>query len=211
MFRSSSVEIQGYMPRVALMFALLCPLAGCPQASSEPTAPPASSGTQASEIDIAVLPNNTTIHSSRTKVSAVGSDGAISWQLALPDGDMVIAPVAVALNSVAYVRGSKAIHAMLPDGKWLWSKPLDGRSFAKTRAADSPVATSDSTVALVVGDDVLRFDHTGAVRFRVSVPEGHVTGRPIAGMDGSLLVPTTSGLYSITPDGNFAWRSNTIK
>jgi outer membrane protein assembly factor BamB len=65
---------------------------------------------------------------------------------------------------------------------------------------------SDSTVALVVGDDVVRFEHDGAIRWRFTLPEGRVVSRPAAGMDGSLLVHTTGGVYSINPEGAVSWR-----
>jgi outer membrane protein assembly factor BamB len=158
------------------------------------------------ESELAVLPNNMTLLSAKNRIIAIRGDGDIAWELALPDGDTVIAPVAVGLNSVTYVRGAKAIHAALPEGKWLWSKPLEGQAAARSRAANTPVAMSDSTVALVVGDDLLRFDHDGAVRWRISLPEGKVLGRPAAGMDGSLLVHTSAGVYSVNPEGTVSWR-----
>lgn len=180
---------------------------GCVQKSAEANpAPAASSAGAAHEVTIVVSPNNTTVQTVKDRMAAVTTNGEVAWQLTIPDGDMAIAPAAVAMNSVAYVRGNKAIHAATPEGKWLWSRPLDGRSFARTRASDSPVAMSDSTVALVIGDDVLRFDHAGAVRWRVTLPEGHVIAQPAAGMDGSLVVSTTAGLYSINPEGNIAWK-----
>jgi outer membrane protein assembly factor BamB len=167
---------------------------GCVQKSAEANpAPPAASAAPA-EVTIVVMPNNTTVQTVKDRLSAVTTNGELAWQLTIPEGDTAIAPAAVAMNSVAYVRGGKAIHAATPEGKWLWSRPLDGRSFARTRAADSPVAMSDSTVALVIGDDVLRFDHTGSVRWRVTLPDGHVIAPPAAGMDGSLVVYTTAGL-----------------
>ena len=179
---------------------------GCVQKSAEANpAPPAASAAPA-EVTIVVLPNNTTVQSVKDRLAAVSTTGELAWQLTVPEGDTAIAPVAVAMNSVAYVRGNKAIHAATPEGKWLWSRPLDGRSFSRTRASDSPVAMSDSTVALVIGDDVLRFDHAGSVRWRVTLPDGHVISQPAAGMDGSLLVSTTAGLYSINPEGNIAWK-----
>jgi outer membrane protein assembly factor BamB len=179
---------------------------GCVQKSAEANpAPPAPTAAPA-EVTIVVLPNNTTVQTVKDRLAAVTTTGELAWQLTIPEGDTAIAPAAVAMNSVAYVRGNKAIHAATPEGKWLWSRPLDGRSFARTRAADSPVAMSDSTVALVIGDDVLRFDHSGAVRWRVTLPDGHVIAQPAAGMDGSLVVSTTAGLYSINPEGNIAWK-----
>lgn len=178
---------------------------GCTQKYAGANPAPSASSAPA-EVTLAVLPNNTTVQTVKDRVSAVSTTGELSWQLTLPEGDMAIAPAAVALNSVAYIRGAKAIHAVLPEGKWLWSRPLDGRSFSRTRASDSPVALSDSTVALVIGDDVVRFDHSGTVRWRVSLPDGHVISQPAAGMDGSLLVSTTTGLYSINPEGNISWK-----
>ncbi|HWP04168.1 MAG TPA: hypothetical protein VNN72_00440, partial [Polyangiaceae bacterium] len=151
--------------------------APAPAATVEPARAPI-------ESELAVLPNNVAILSSKGRITAIGGDGNIVWELALPDGDAAIAPVAVGLNSVAYVRGTKAIHAVRPEGKWLWSKPLDGQSSGRSRATNTPVAMSDSTVALIVGDDVLRFDHEGALRWRLSIPEGKIVGRPAAGMDG---------------------------
>lgn len=160
----------------------------------------------AGESELAVLPNNVAILSTKNRIVAIRGDGDVAWELVVPEGDAVIAPVAVGLNSVAYVRGTKAIHAAGADGKWLWSKPLEGQSSARSRSTNTPIAMSDSTVALVVGDDVLRFDHNGAVRWRVSIPEGKIVGRPAAGMDGSLLVYTTAGVYSINPEGAVSWR-----
>lgn len=169
-------------------------------------AAPASSSATSAEANVAVLPNNTTIHAGTNRIIALRTDGEIVWELTLPDRDTIIAPVAVALNSMTYVRGTKAVYAAQADGKWLWSKALEDRSFAKSRAADSPVAMSDSTVALVIGNDVVRFDHTGAVRWRISLPEGHVSARLAAGMDGSLIASTTSGVYSVSPEGQVTWR-----
>jgi hypothetical protein len=177
---------------------------GCAQKSAGATPAPVTSAPP--EVTLAVLPNNTTVQAVKDRLSAVGTNGEIAWQLTLPEGDMAIAPVAVAMNSVTYVRGAKSVHALLPEGKWLWSRPLDGRSYSRTRASDSPVAMSDSTVALVIGDDVLRFDHSGAVRWRVTIPDGHVISQPAAGMDGSLIISTTAGIYSINPEGNISWK-----
>jgi outer membrane protein assembly factor BamB len=185
----------------ALAFATVACGREAPAAPSH--APPVAT---ANEADLAVLPNNTSIYCTKEKLVAIRSDGEIAWELPFTDGDTAIAPVAVAANSVAYVRGRKALHAAQPDGKWLWSKPLEGQASAKSRAANAPVSLSDSTVAVVVGDDVIRFDMQGAVRWRVTIPEGHVNNRPASGMDGSVLVPSTAGLYSVDPAGKIAWR-----
>lgn len=202
--REVSAERSGKLVAV-LSSALVVFAAGCKQKSAEATpSPSASSGPP--EVTLVVLPNNTSVQTVKDRLAAVNTNGEVAWQLSLPDGDTAIAPPAVAMNSVAYVRGSKSLHAVMPEGKWLWSRPLDGRSYSRTRASDSPVALSDSTVALVIGDDVLRFDHAGTVRWRVSLPEGHVVSQPAAGMDGSLLVATTAGLYSINPEGNISWK-----
>ena len=98
------------------------------------------------------------------------------------------------------------MYAAQPDGKWAWSKPLENRSSAKTSVSDTPVTFPDSTVAVAVGDDIVRFDDRGAVRWRVTLPEGHVNGRMSAGMDGALFVQTTVGIVCISPDGNISWR-----
>jgi outer membrane protein assembly factor BamB len=164
------------------------------------------SATPISQVDIAVLPNNTVVHCSRNKLVALREGGEILWELVLPDDDSAIAPLAVALNSITYVRGMKSVHAATPDGKWLWSKPLDGQAYGKSRLTNAPVALSDSTVGLVIADDVVRYDVNGAVRWRVTIPEGHANNRLISGMDGSIIVPTTGGLYSINPEGSVAWR-----
>jgi outer membrane protein assembly factor BamB len=157
------------------------------------------------EPNIAGLPNNLTVQAAKNRLIAI-KDGDTLWELPLPDGDSVIAPLAVALNSVAYVRGAKGIYAALPEGRWLWSKPLESRSFMKSRATDSPVSLSDSCVALVVGNEIVRFDNAGTVRWRFPVPEGHVTGKLVASTDGSLIAATTAGLLSITVDGVVSWR-----
>jgi outer membrane protein assembly factor BamB len=190
---------------VAALISGWLPVSACAREAPAPAAtvePARATG----ESELAVLPNNVALLSMKGRITAIRGDGELAWELALPDGDSAIAPVAVALNSVAYIRGAKAIHAARPEGKWLWSKPLDGQSSARSRATNTPVAMSDSTVALIVGDDVLRFDHTGAVRWRITIPEGKIVGRPAAGMDGSLLVHTTAGVYSINPEGTVAWR-----
>jgi outer membrane protein assembly factor BamB len=158
------------------------------------------------ETDLAVLPNNTVIYCSRGKLVALREGGEVAWELAFPQGDSALAAPAVALNSLAYVRGNKFVHAAAPDGKWLWSHPIEGRSFKKSRVTDAPVALSDSSVAIVVGDDIVCLDLKGAVRWRVAVPEGHVNNRLVGGMDGSVLVSTTAGVYSINPEGKVAWR-----
>ena len=190
---------------IGLLLALaLAP--GCVDSTRAPAPAPSAAASGASETSVAVLPNNMTVYASSNRLVAIKGSGEIGWELTLPDADAVVAPVAVAMNSVAYVRGLKAIHAALPDGKWLWSKPLDGRSFAKAWASDAPVALSDSTVALVIGDDLVRFDNTGAVRWRVTLPEGHVSNRLVAAMDGSLIVPTTAGIVCVSPEGEVTWR-----
>jgi dolichol-phosphate mannosyltransferase len=157
------------------------------------------------ETDIAVLHNNTAVHAHGSRLVAL-SGGDVAWEFVLPNSDTIIAPLAVALNSVTYVRGARALHAVTPAGKSLWSKPLEGRSFLKSHAADSPVALTDSSVALVINDDVVRFDMDGGVRWRVTLPDGHVVRRPTAGTDGSLILATTAGLVALSPDGQIAWR-----
>jgi outer membrane protein assembly factor BamB len=173
--------------------------------TTTPAPPVVSAQVGAAEPNIAVLPNNLTVQAARNRLIAM-KDGDTQWELPLPDGDSVIAPLAIALNSVTYARGAKGIYAALPEGRWLWSKPLESRSFMKSPAADSPVSLTDSCVALVVGNEIVRFDNAGTVRWRFPVPEGHVTGKLVAGMDGSLVAATTAGLLSITPDGAVGWR-----
>jgi outer membrane protein assembly factor BamB len=179
-------------------------LAGCARGPA-PTPTPVAAATR-TEAEVVVLPNNTVLHCLRSKVTAVRREGDVAWELTLPYGDALVAPPAVALNSVAYFRGSNGVYAATPDGKWAWSKPLDKRPSGTTPAIDAPVTFPDSTVAVAVGDEVVRLDDRGAVRWRVTVPDGHVNSRLSAGMDGALFVPTTAGLYCVSPDGNIAWK-----
>jgi outer membrane protein assembly factor BamB len=185
-------------------FSLLVVATGCTPEASTASAQPAPAASLL-ESDLAVLPNNVVIQSSRNKLLALRDGGEVAWELALPNDDRVIAPVAVALNSVTYVRGAKFIHAATPDGKWLWSKQLDGEATGRSTVTNTPVALSDSAVALMIGDDLVRFDTNGGVRWRVTLPEGRLTSRIVGGMDGSVLVPTTTGLYSFNPEGNVTW------
>jgi outer membrane protein assembly factor BamB len=177
--------------------------AASPAASvvSVPQAPPASPIVTS---DLTVLPNNVAIYTQGSKVVALRASNEVAWQLELPNGDVVVAPPAVGLNSVAYVRGRKAVHAVLPDGKIAWSTPVDG-PISGSREVDAPVALSDSTTALSVDGTVLRFDHAGAVRWRFKLPQGRQNSRLSPTMDGSLLVPTSAGVYLVTPDGAVAW------
>jgi outer membrane protein assembly factor BamB len=165
----------------------------------------ATSGVSPTAIDLAVLPNNVAVFSADRRLLALQNDNQVAWETKLPNDDVAIAPLAVALDSVTYVRGKKGLYAVLPDGKLGWQKPIDGRAHGSA-TLDAPVALSDSTVAISTGDDVLRFDHGGAIKWRFTVPEGHQTGRLSSAMDGSLLVPTSAGIYSINPDGNVSWR-----
>jgi outer membrane protein assembly factor BamB len=176
-----------------------------PEAASAPT-PAASASAQPIESELLVLPNNTVLQCGPSKIVAVHREGDVAWELTVPYGDALIAPAAVGLNSVAYFRGTKGVYAALPDGKWAWSKPLESRSTIKSRASDTPVTFPDSTVAVAVGDDIVRFDDKGVVRWRLALPEGHVNARMSAGMDGALFVPTSAGLYCISPEGNVAWK-----
>jgi len=185
------------------MLGVLVLAVGCAR-DPAPAAPPTPTATV--EPELGVLPNNTVLHCNKSKIVAVRREGDVAWELTLPYGDALVAPPAVALNSVAYFRGNKGVYAATPDGKWAWSKPLENRSATKSRASDAPVSFPDSTVALVVGDDIIRFDDRGAVRWRVTLPEGHVNARMSAGMDGALFVPTSSGIYCMSPDGNIAWK-----
>lgn len=171
-----------------------------PQA--EPSA--GSSSADHAPIDLVVLPDNVAVFSFDHRLLALGGENQVMWEFKLPSDDVAIAPLAVALNSMTYVRSKKGVYAILPDGKLGWQKPLDGHPHGSAML-DAPVALSDSTVAVTTGDEILRFDHTGAIRWRLALPEGHQTGRMSAGMDGSLLVPTSAGIYSVTPDGNVAW------
>jgi hypothetical protein len=189
-----------------LCWGLLCWIGACsPDHPTPPAAaPPPSSGPV--EPDLVVLPNNMVLHCARSKITAVRREGEVAWEITLPYGDALVAQPAVALNSVAYFRGSKGIYAATPDGKWAWSKPLENRSANKSRGSDAPVSFPDSTVAVTVGDDIVRFDDQGVVRWRLSLPEGHVNARMSAGMDGALFIPTTVGIYCVSPDGNVVWR-----
>jgi outer membrane protein assembly factor BamB len=180
-------------------------VACAPTAAPSP-APVVSAAHPLMEAEVVVLPNNVALQCAKSKVTAVRREGDVAWELILPYGDALIAPVAVALNSIAYLRGNKGLYAATPDGKWAWSKPLEARSAAKSMSADAPVTFPDSTVAVAVGDDIVRFDDKGAVRWRLSLPEGHINGRMSAGMDGALFVATSAGLYCISPEGNVAWR-----
>ncbi len=177
----------------------------CPACSRSSPAAAATEKAVVSDRDLVVLPNNTAIYARHDRLVAVRREGDILWEAKVPADDQIIAPVAVALNSTAYVRGSKALHAISPQGKWLWSKALDGSAFTKTPSVNAPVTFPDSTVAVAVGDDLVRLDDKGVVRWHSTLPEGHVTASLRAGMDGALFVPTSSGLYCISPDGNVSW------
>jgi outer membrane protein assembly factor BamB len=158
------------------------------------------------EAEIAVLPSNTVLHSGKNKISAFRGDGELAWELSLPNEDSIAARVATGLNSTAYVRGNKGLYAAGPDGKWLWTAPLPPERGSRSRALSTPVALSDSTAALAVGDEIVSYDHQGKVRWKLTIPEGRLAGAPAAGMDGSVLVPTTLGIYSINPSGAVSWR-----
>jgi outer membrane protein assembly factor BamB len=158
------------------------------------------------EAEIAVLPSNTVLHSGKNKISAFRGDGELAWELSLPNEDSIVARVATGLNSAAYVRGNKGLYAAGPDGKWLWTAPLPPERGSRSRGMSAPVALSDSTVALLVGDEVVSYDHQGKVKWKLTIPEGRLAGALAAGMDGSLLVPTTLGIYSINPSGTVSWR-----
>jgi outer membrane protein assembly factor BamB len=201
------VRVTNFVAGLGVAVALA--LNGCLQEPPPPSPAAAAAAVASTETELVVLPNNLVVQSERNKVVAVRREGEVAWELALPYGDTmdtIVAPLVAGLNSIAYVRGGKGLYALAPDGKWVWSKPLDNRSYAKSRSTDMPVSFPDSTVAVVVGDDIHRFDDQGTVKWRFTLPEGHVNGRLTAAMDGALLVPTSVGLYCITPDGNIAWR-----
>ncbi|HTQ06297.1 MAG TPA: PQQ-binding-like beta-propeller repeat protein [Polyangiaceae bacterium] len=155
--------------------------------------------------DLVVLPNNTALYALKHRLVAVRREGDILWEATLPAQDEVIAPVAVALNSAAYVRSGTALHAIAPDGKWAWSKHLDAQAHEKTPDANAPVTLPDSTVAVAVADDIVHFDEKGVAVWRATLPDGHLIARMRAGMDGAIFAPTTAGLYCISPDGNVSW------
>lgn len=209
--QTRSREYLSHMVVLELRIPCACILAStlalaCTTETVSPPPAPAPSAAVAPETDVAVLPNNVAIQANHNKILAVRREGDVAWELTLPQSDTIIAPTSVALNSFAYVRGAKGIYAASPEGKWAWSKALESRSTTKSRMADQPATFPDSTVAVVVGSDIVRFDEQGVVRWRLSLPEGQVNGRPKAGMDGSLFVPTSAGLYCITPDGNVEWK-----
>jgi hypothetical protein len=172
---------------------------------SVPSAGPTATTTMPSG-DVTVLPNNMIVHGNGTKVVALRADGEVAWELSLPAGETVAAPVTAAASSMVFVRGTKAIHAASPDGKWLWSKPLTGTSNSGNRAANAPVAMSDSTAVLLDGVEVVRLDDKGGIRWRLTLPEGTPTSRLTGTMDGSVVVPTTAGVYWVSPDGSISWR-----
>jgi outer membrane protein assembly factor BamB len=204
--RRSGGSVRHFSRRIGLVAGLAATAGACVDVAPTTAAPAlVSADVGTTEPNLAVLPNNLTVHAVKNRLIGL-QGGEAQWELPLPDGDSVIAPLAVALNSVTYVRGAKGIYAALPEGRWLWSKPLESRSLVKSRATDSPVSLSDSSVALVVGNEIVRFDNAGAVRWRFPVPDGHVTGKIVASMDGSLIAATTAGLIAVNPDGNVAWR-----
>jgi outer membrane protein assembly factor BamB len=194
-------RIDGALATVAVLGATLA--TAC--ARETPPPPREASPHEPSERDLVVLPNNTALYARREHLVAVRREGEVLWEANLPSGDIIVAPLATALNSSAFVRGAKALHAISPEGKWLWSKQLEGQAFGKRPATNAPTAFPDSTVAVAVGDDILRFDEKGVLRWRVSLPEGHLVARMRAGMDGAVFVPTTAGLYCLAPDGNVSW------
>jgi outer membrane protein assembly factor BamB len=156
--------------------------------------------------DLVVLPNNTAVYALKHRLIAVRRDGDVLWEAQLPSQqESIIAPVAVALNSSSYVRSASSLYAVAPDGKWAWAKHLDAQAHEKTPDANAPVTLPDSTVAVAVADDIVRYDDKGAVIWRTTLPDGHVVARMRAGMDGALFAPTTAGLYCIGPDGNVSW------
>lgn len=190
------------VPRLQLIVALAVFGTSCNRHSA--IAEHADSG-PTNERDLAVLPNNTAIYGRGAHVVAVRREGEILWESTIPSGDSLIAPIAVALNSTAYVRGKKALHVISSDGKWLWSRPLEGQAAGNTAEVNAPATFPDSTAAVAVGDDVIHFDSKGAVLWRVSLPEGHVVARLRAGMDGALFVQSSAGMYCLSPDGNVSW------
>jgi len=196
--RSFKTDILRLGPVVAL--AIVVTGCGRNAASAERSNPAA-----VHERYLAVLPNNTAIYGRGERVVAVRREGEILWEGAIPSGDALIAPIAVALNSTAYLRGKKALHLVGSDGKWLWSRPLDGEAAGKNPEVNAPTTFPDSTAAVVVGDDILRFDSKGVVLWRFSLPEGHVVAHPRAGMDGALFVQSSAGMYCLSPEGNVSW------
>lgn len=160
--------------------------------------------TEATFSDLIVLPNNVAVHCKGSKVVALDSSSQVIWETTLP-GDVIIAPMAAGMNSVTYIRGKRALHAVLPGGKLAWSTVLNGQP-SGIRELDAPVALTDSTPALVVGNEVLRFDHAGAIRWRLGIPDGKPSSRLSPTMAGFLLIPSTAGIYLITPEGTVAWR-----
>jgi len=189
-----------------LLASVLCVLAvSCKPDAHSAHAAPLNSGSAGPVVELAVLPNNAAVLNVGARLLALQGDNQVLWELNLPDDDAAIAPLAVALNSMTYVRGNKGLYAFAPDGKLAWKKPLDGGTRG-ARALDAPVALTDSTPAIMMGNDVVRFDHAGAIKWRVSLPEGQQVGRLSATMDGSVLIPSTAGIYSVTGDGNVAWR-----
>ncbi len=180
-----------------------CAMAPTKSTTEETPRPAASAGL---ERDLVVLPNNTAVYALKHRLVAVRREGDILWEAQLPSQqENVIAPVAVALNSSAYVRSSQSLHAIAPDGKWAWSKHLEGQAHEKTPEANAPVTLPDSTVAVAVADDIVHYDDKGVVIWRATLPDGHLIARMRAGMDGAIFAPTTAGLYCIGPDGNVSW------
>jgi outer membrane protein assembly factor BamB len=196
-------SLSGYLPVLVVLVGCAA-AAGC---AREPSAQRDGAQPKVSvPPDLVVLPNNTALYTRKDRLLALRREGDIMWEAVLPANDTIAALPAVGLNSVAYVRGVKALHALLPDGKWAWSKPLDGLPQAATPATSAPVTFPDSTVAVVVGSEVIRFDENGAVRWKVSIPEGNIATSLRAGMDGALFVPTSAGLYCLSPEGSISWR-----
>jgi hypothetical protein len=193
-------------------FLRLSPLVGCAlvpvltPGCAKPDPPPAHVAVEPAPTDLVVLPNNTSVRCSAGRVVALKATGEIAWELALPDGDTLAAPAAAAGSSVLYVRGRKALYAAAPDGKWLWSKDLEAPAPGTKGDAAGPVAMTDSTAVVLSGRELVRLDAKGAQRWKVTLPEGSVTTRLAAAMDGSLIVSTSAGVYGVRPDGSIAWR-----
>jgi len=188
---------------IAALSSASCAMAPT-KATNEETA--RTGGAERIDRDLVVLPNNTAVYALKHRLVAIRREGDILWEAQLPSQqESIIAPVAVALNSSSYVRSSSSLYAVAPDGKWAWSKHLEAQAHEKTPDANAPVTLPDSTVAVAVADDIVRYDEKGTVMWRATLPDGHLVARMRAGMDGALFAPTTAGLYCLSPDGNVSW------
>lgn len=146
------------------------------------------------------IPSRQGIGLSYALITAINTDGTISWEFSLQDKTYLSNP-ATGPDGTIYIGCNDCfLYAINQDGtlKWryLMSSSMMGASFAVD--ANGNVLT----VSQLANAPLVALDSTGSLKWKVYPDYAFVNQTPIIGLDGDIYIPNEEGIVAITEGDN---------